>query len=351
MSEVCLVNTNKAWGGGEKWHYEAAVYLKSKGYKVKVIVAPESPLYSRLKKVKIETIPLCVGKISFLNFFKVLKVTKILQKNKFSALILNLPQDAKFFGLAGHFASINKIIYRRGMDHPIKPSLINKIIYKNFVTDFIANSREVKKSIYKYIPELKKKVHIIYNSVSLLESPPSKKLGKKIILGNLGRLVEQKGQIYLLQLAKELKKLSIDFEVKIAGSGPLEEELQAKIKEFGLENHVYLVGLVKPEDFLKTIDLFIFPSLFEGLSNALLEALLYQKPIIAFNTSSNYEIITHGYNGILVPKADITKLTKAVILLSKDSARFRMFQQNGLLMLKSKFNHQYTRFKLEEILK
>ena len=194
MKNICLINTNKAWGGGEKWHFEAALYLKSQGFNISVITAKDSELLKRLKTKNIKTYPFKISKLSFLNIFKIIKIKNFFKKNQFDSLILNLPQDAKCFGIAGKLAHINKIIYRRGMDHPLKSTFINKIVYKNFITDFIANSREVKKSIYKNIPELKNKIHLIYNSVSLLEVPPPKRRSKKLILGNLGRLVEQKGQ-------------------------------------------------------------------------------------------------------------------------------------------------------------
>ena len=66
---------------------------------------------------------------------------------------MNLPQDVKTFSRIASLSKVKNIIYRRGMDHPIKANFINKWIYPKYVTAFIANSQKVKESIYKYISE------------------------------------------------------------------------------------------------------------------------------------------------------------------------------------------------------
>ncbi len=347
---ICLFNTNKAWGGGEKWHYNTAKYLRSQGYNVYIITHTSSKLGDKLKKSNFEITTIPVGKLSFLNPLKKRKLRSLFTSWQLDSIILNLPQDAKLAGSVGHSLNIKKIIYRRGMNHPIKASKINKLVYTEYITDFIANSREVKKSIHQNIKELKSKISIIFNGVNLHEIPRAKVEQEKIVIGNLGRLVEQKGQKYLIDIAKELKQTDLNFEILIAGTGPLKTQLIELIEAQELTKEIKLIGHTNTEDFFNRVDIFVFTSLFEGLSNALLEAQLYQKPTIAFNTASNYEVITHGYNGILISPFNTNLMAKALYTLSKSNKMKDTFKENGLDLLHAKFNQKRMNIKLEELL-
>ena len=264
---------------------------------------------------------------------------------------MNLPQDVKTFAKIAYTNRVRKVIYRRGMDHPIKASYINKRIYPKYITHFIANSNKVKESIHKFMPTLEKKIHIIYNGVNLLEIPPLKRLGNKIILGNLGRLVEQKGHKFLVELSVLLSKENFNFEIHIAGDGPLKHEIEALIISRGVQDKVKLLGHIKnPDSFLKSIDFFIFPSLFEGLSNALLEAQLYRKPTFAFNVSSNEEIIQNNYNGFIISNFDLKEMASQVIKLSLDAKKQEEIQKQSILILKKKFDQEKLSKQLIELL-
>jgi glycosyltransferase involved in cell wall biosynthesis len=339
-----------AWGGGEKWHYNTAKYLRSKGHNVYIFTSFGSELSKRLIKSQFEVTHLNVGKLSYLNPFKVSKLKKMFSKLSLDSVILNLPQDAKLAGLVSHKLKIKKVIYRRGMNHPIKSSRINKKVYNHFITDIIANSQEVKKSIFKNIKELEPKISIIFNGVDLHEIPRVKPVQSKVIIGNLGRLVEQKGHIHLIQVAKVLKSKGLNFEIRIAGTGPLKEKLLALIDKESLKSEIKLLGHMNNIDFLNSIDFFVFPSLFEGLSNALLEAQLFQKPTVAFNTASNYEIITNGNNGFLIEPFNTTLMAQALYDLSNSDSMQSLFQQNSLILLKKKFNQKQINLKLDELL-
>jgi glycosyltransferase involved in cell wall biosynthesis len=347
--KICFVNTNIAWGGGEKWHLEQAELLYTSGFKISFICHPHSELFKKIQKKPYSIFTIKTGKTSFLNPLKRFKIKSFLIKSKPSSVILNLPQDVKLVAPIAKKLNISKVIYRRGMDHPIKRSFINKVIYINCLTDFIANSKAVSRSITKNFPELKDRIHIIYNSVSLMETPPPKKTTEKIILGNLGRLVKQKGQEDLIDLAILLKKQSFNFEIIIAGTGPLHDLLIDKVKSNNLEDCVKLLGHCDTGVFLKKIDFFIFPSRFEGLSNALLEAMLYRKVIFAYDISSNSEIINNGSDGFLFELKNIQAMSKKIIEIASNQVKLQEIQEGCLQKLKEKFDKSKTTQQLIEL--
>lgn len=94
-----------------------------------------------------------------------------------------------------------------------------------------------------------------------------------IVIGNVGRMHFQKNQIFLLKIFKELLKLSPNYKLEIAGDGEDREKIEKFISENNLESNVKLLGNRTDMDKLYSgMDIFLFPSLFEGLSVALVEA-------------------------------------------------------------------------------
>jgi glycosyltransferase involved in cell wall biosynthesis len=97
------------------------------------------------------------------------------------------------------------------------------------------------------------------------------------------------------------------------GDGELREELQAQVGELKLDAHIHFLGSrLDVADLLAASDIFVLPSLWEGLSMALLEAMAAGLPIVASEVSGTAHAIVPNETGLLVPPGDIQKLTQAV---------------------------------------
>jgi len=345
MKTIVFFNTNEAWGGGEKWHLNMAISLKANSFKVIIICLPNSELAKMAKENDIDFIPISLTNLSFLNPVKILQVRSLLKKVNPFGIFMNLPRDVKICAPLAKSLGIAKVFYRRGMPHPLKNNLVNKFVFKN-IDLFIANSEEIKKSIIQNCPELEEKTKIIYNGVIPKENIP-KHMNEKLILGNIGRLVEQKGQRDLLKVAKTLKVMNFPFHLYIAGTGPMKEELEQTIKRYGLKDHVELLGHRPANEVFEMIDLFIFTSHFEGSANALIEALQYQKPVVAFDISSNPEVVENGREGILIPPFDCEKMALAITELSIQPELCESFRNNAKAKINSKFNYKN---KIQEVI-
>jgi len=352
MKKILFINSNKAWGGGEKWHHNMSLAISNSEtkYEVSLLANHESELHYKLKQnKKIKTYSLNLSNISYLNPLKRFKAKQLLRRLKPDVIILNLPSDVKLFAPIAKKIGVEKVIYRRGMPHPIKKNYLNNLTYKN-VDLFIANSIEIKKSIIQNYPEFESKVKIIYNGVDFRELT-LKEVSSPIILGNLGRLVHQKGQIQLINLAKKLIEKSFNhFVIKIAGKGPLEEELNELIRKNELSEHIKMLGHIDTDSFFRKIDLFIFTSYFEGSANALIESLQYSIPAITFNISSNPEVIQDGENGYLVSVDDTEQMANKIIELSGDPKRYHKMQEACHKILTQKFIYSDKIKEFEEII-
>lgn len=355
---ICFFNSNKAWGGGEKWHFSACKELSRKGYNTILVTHVHSQLRAKATEERLNVYSFHIGNLSFLNPIKLLVLFLFFKTKQVDTIVMNLPADLKSAGIAAKLAGVKNIIYRRGMPHPLRSTALNRFLFTKILTKVIVNSQEIGRSLAQgnkgWFPS--EKLVLLYNGMNL-DRPldRSKKLYEKaddeIVIGNAGRLTSQKGQKYLIEMAQKLKQKQIKFKLLIAGEGELKNELQQMIKSFGLESEVTLLGHVTDmAAFMNSIDLFVFPSLFEGSANTLIETLFFEKPIIAFDVSSNPEIIQHGVNGLLARAFEVNDLTECVHKLINSPQLREEFVQNGVRILKEKFDNRLLIQVLENII-
>lgn len=132
------------------------------------------------------------------------------------------------------------------------------------------------------------------------------------LLGALGRLVPVKGHIYLLQAFARLKDVYPQAHLAIIGKGREESRLSAEVERLGLTSRVHLLGFRENAlQYVQAFDVWVMPSLAEGLGLALLEGMSGHLPVIASNVPAMLPLI-EGAGGIAVPPADVDALTQAL---------------------------------------
>jgi len=197
-------------------------------------------------------------------------------------------------------------------------------------TTFVAASHYVKQTAELYLGAPPQRVHVIYNSFdaeglhsrpedrhrlrSELQLPPD-----SFIFLNVGRLDPQKGQAYLLRAFSAVLPATPDAYLVIVGAGPLDAELKGLACTLKISRHVRFLG--RRSDMgacYEMADVFVFPSLFEGFSVALLEAMYKGLPCIASGIGPILELIKDGETGILVPAASADPLADAMLSLYMD---------------------------------
>ncbi|MBL7129825.1 MAG: glycosyltransferase [Candidatus Omnitrophica bacterium] len=135
----------------------------------------------------------------------------------------------------------------------------------------------------------------------------------KIQVGIVGKLILGKGHIFFLKAANLINKRFSNVKFIVAGDGYLKEKLKKTTKELGIEKNIEFLGLFKNiEDVMSQIDIFVQPSLSEGMSLALLEAAAYGKPIVATDVGGSRELIIDGETGFLIPPKNPEALAEAI---------------------------------------
>ncbi|MBU8923456.1 MAG: glycosyltransferase [Bacteroidales bacterium] len=342
---ICFFNSTRAWGGGEKWHFDMITKLDPDRYRVIAVADRAGELYSRLSRVNIPLHGVTVSNISFLSPLRVRKIVELLASEKVDTIIMNLPSDLKLAGPAAASAGVRNIIYRRGSAIPVRNSWLNRRLFGKYITGIIANSKETKRTILMKNPGLfdPDRIKVIYNGLDIVEwdDTPESRIYQaqpgEIVIGNAGRMVKQKGQESLIKIAVGLKEEGLDFRLLIAGDGPLRQRLEAMAEKAGVSDRTVFTGFVRNmKSFMESLDIFVLTSLWEGFGYVIVEAMAAARPVVAFNNSSNPEIINDGETGILVSSID--KMAKSIISLSSDSERIRRLGNNGRLSLESMFS-------------
>lgn len=359
MKKICFLNSTDQWGGGEKWHLETCMHMHKQEYEVLFLTNKDSALFNKLQKTNIPLIGLKLTNASFLNPISILKIKNILKKHQIDVIIINLSRDLKIGGLSAKLAGVKKIIYRRGSAIPIKNKLINRYYFSKIITHVLANTEATKKTVLENNPNLfpEDKIKVIHNGINIdafLEkkiTPIYCKKEGELVLVNLGRLEHQKNQEFLIRVAKELKNKSFNFKLVIGGEGRLKNQLIELTKSLDVEEHVLFPGFIKnPKDLMYSGDIFLLSSLWEGFGYVLAEASLCKKPIIAFNSSSNPEVVINEKTGYLTTHNDVDEFVNKIEHLKNNQDKIASMGEAGFNFVKHSFDSKIILHKIEHYL-
>ncbi|MDO8548706.1 MAG: glycosyltransferase family 4 protein, partial [Ignavibacteria bacterium] len=216
-----------------------------------------------------------------------------------------------------------KIVARYGIDFPLKNKFRYRITYNKLTNIIIANSEATKNTLLKNAPWLNpNKIKIIYNGINIenYDEYKTKDLRNELgipenipLIGFVGRLSVQKGIEYLLKAFLEIKK-RLNAHLLIAGTGELDQYIRDFISKNNLNDSVHLLGFRDDiNNIMRTIDLLVLPSLWEGFGIVLIEAMAAGKPCISTQISSMPEIVENNNSGIIIPPKDSAFLAEACI--------------------------------------
>ena len=145
---------------------------------------------------------------------------------------------------------------------------------------------------------------------------------RPLIIITKGALIWTKGYEYALMAFQNLVNRGVNAEFHLIGTGPERQRILYTIQDLGLEGKVTLLGKLPPEKIrnqLQASDIFLFSSLSEGLSNAVLEAMSCGLPIVTTDCGGMREAVTNGVEGFVTPVRDPEAATEALWKLAKDA--------------------------------
>lgn len=195
---------------------------------------------------------------------------------------------------------------------------LDKIIWKK-AKYVIANSEGLRDLAYKTYN--KKKIDVIYNGVDIDKYYPSKKFPQKFIVVSTSRLIERKGLDYLIKAFKDFSRQKEDSELRFYGDGAQANELKQLTENEKIARKVHFYGDTsreKLQEELRKSSVFVLPSLNEGMSNALLEAMASGLPVIATDVGGTKELV-NGDNGFVIRQKNVKDIQDALEKLYLDN--------------------------------
>jgi glycosyltransferase involved in cell wall biosynthesis len=194
-------------------------------------------------------------------------------------------------------------------------------------------------------------IELIYNTIDLdvsaisgdsdglkkqFDLPP-----QSIVCTGIGRLVPQKGFDILIEAFAQIASQVPDLYCLIIGEGEDKEKLVGQIRAASLEKRIRLIGYQDREkamSILKSSDIFVMPSRYEGTPIALLEAAALARPILAACAGGIPELVTHEQHAYLVPTQDTTALAQGFVKLALDRDYARTLGHNAQGRVRERFN-------------
>jgi sugar transferase (PEP-CTERM/EpsH1 system associated) len=200
-------------------------------------------------------------------------------------------------------------------------------LFQPIVQRYIPMSKDLETWLIRQIKVPANKITQIYNGVDISRFklsnnkpvdllPPNFRSPELMLIGTVGRLDPVKDQITLVQAFIDLVTTNPVVKNKVRlvliGAGLLMPKLRELSMEAGVDDLIWFAGERNDvADIMQTLDLFVLPSINEGISNTILEAMATELPVIATNVGGNPELVIHNQTGYLVPKQNPTAMAEA----------------------------------------
>ncbi|MBI5943585.1 MAG: glycosyltransferase family 4 protein [Chloroflexi bacterium] len=326
-------------GGAERQAERLALYLKDKGWPVYVITRrvgglPARQDYQGLTVIRPATFGF--GKLKTLTFIFGAVFALWSLRSKYSLLHAHLAYGSAFaallaarllgkrvivkFGTSGEFGDVE--VSRRTLRGRLRLAALRKwvdvvIALDDSIFDEIL-SIGIERDRIKRIPN-GIEARNFFPAQSKLEAKKKMNLADKVVMIFVGRLSPQKSLPTLLQALEKSLPACSSLHLLLVGDGPDRAALEEQARQLGIDGHVTFLGNqadVRP--YLNAADMFVLPSISEGISNSLLEAMSAGLTCVATPVGGNVEILNGGRCGVLLPAGDVFAWSESLTELGND---------------------------------
>ncbi len=241
-----------------------------------------------------------------------------------------------------------------------------RALHRPFVTRYIMVSKDLERYLINRVGVAAERITQIYNGVDTERFAPDalKPIGvlppgflgeNKIVIGALGRIQPVKDQATLLKAFAELKKTAPELAGKVylalVGDGPLLAELRQFAQTLGIAEQIWAPGARNDTPAVyRSLDIFVQPSLAEGISNTVLEAMSSGLPVVATAVGGNVELVEDGVTGRFFQPGDVDSLVKILAgyladpglrAAHADAARQTAVERFSLATMAAKYQEVY----------
>lgn len=273
-----------------------------------------------------------------------------------------------------HADLVGRLALQKRISAPVIPSLVTTYNFSRYwparlfeklthrwARHYFANSEAVKEFYVSNIGVSPEKITVIPNGVdvALYEDASGKQVREELklpeprmIITCVANLAVNKGHAYLLEAYEAIASKHPESNLLLVGTGPEKENLLQQIETYKSKSRIKFLGRRNDvPSILAITDIFVLPTMFEGMSNAILEAMAAGCAIVTTDIPENRVMIEHDKTGLLVPLRDSKAIQNAVTTLLENKPKCQTLGKNAKAFVKSHFDLQAVAKQMDEAIK
>ncbi|MCI0557585.1 MAG: glycosyltransferase [Nitrososphaera sp.] len=312
-------------GGAEKMLISLAGNLDRSRYRSYACLLKDGWLNTQLQRLGIETI--LVPQRRSLDFRWLLRLSRVLKERSIRVMHAHEFAMNVYGSLLSKMTGIPIIATVHGKNYywvKWRRRLAYKFVARQ--SAMVAVSEDLKRFLREYVDIHPDNITVVHNGIDVQSYAVSDRAhatrkelginGNQPVIGTVGNLYAVKGQMYLLKACSAVAKVFPNFVLLVAGRGDYLGSLEETARNIGIGANVKFLGFREDVPaLLQTMDIFILPSISEGLPLSALEAMASGKPVVASNVGGIPEVVKDGVTGYLVSPKDPEALADKILLL------------------------------------
>jgi glycosyltransferase involved in cell wall biosynthesis len=348
-----------AIGGGEMKVLELVQRLDKSRYNITVCsVGQGGPLEDEFRKI-VKRVEIFDKKFSF-DFSLVTKVARLMKEQDIEILQTTLFYADIIGAYAAYLAKVPVVVswepvtgpfaFRHYWSYKLAMQKIDRVV---------AVSEDIRQRVIRERRLSPDKVMTIHYGVDLEKFAPEDQMLTRadigvsddhLVLGTVARFDHPKGHKYLIDAAPEIVRQFPNVRFVFVGDGPLRSDVEQQINRLELNDYFILLGFRRDvKQLLGLFNLFILPSVSEGLPNAVLEAMACSNPVVATAVNGVVEVVEEGKTGYLVPPQNSARMTEAVIKMLASPQNMKEMGKKGRERVANHFSVEQQIDKFEEL--
>lgn len=307
MLRVCHLISGDLWAGAEVMVFNLLkVLISYSGLELMVIILNEGRLAEEIRKLGIRVYVVNERAASFFQIFKAIhkimrnRLVDIIHSHRVKENILSFLISRSIRGEIRLIGTQHGVPEDTGLKHRLNFFLLSHYFHR-----VVTVSKDIKETLENNYGFRKGNISVIQNGIEVQKMQRMKDNGGTFVIGSAGRLSPVKDYPFMIEISKEVQKMTNHIRFQLAGSGPEWPKLHGMIDRYSLSDVFELKGHVDNiADFYRELDLYINTSFHEGIPMSILEAMVQGIPIVAPRVGGLAEIIDDGVQGYLLDSRD-----------------------------------------------